>query len=217
MRATLLAVSFSLIVSACAVFGIQDYEEAGFKTLERDAPFSIREYAPYIVASTTVDVKTYNQMGSAAFPRLFDYISGDNVSSEKIEMTTPVFMQDKTEKPAGEKIAMTAPVFMDEGEEGWSMSFVLPQDYTLESAPRPTNPAVKLHQIDGYTAAVIEFPGKLNEKLIAAKTAELEEWMQKNALKPAGSSMAAAYNPPFTLPALRRNEIVIPIGNKNPS
>ena len=77
-------------------------EEAGFTVFYQSDPFEIRRYQPRIVAETYV-AGDFDEVGNVGFRRLFDYISGNNRSQAKIEMTSPV-----TQEPQSEKIEMTA-------------------------------------------------------------------------------------------------------------
>jgi hypothetical protein len=146
----------------------------------------------------------------SAFSKLFGYISGKNTASSKISMTAPVLL-DNAVKNAGVEIPMTAPVFMEDASDQAKMSFVLPATYTLDSAPTPQDPNVKLDQIKDYTVAAIIFSGLLSADNIAKQRTMLEAWIQGNGYKITGAYKAAGYDPPFTIPALRRNEVLIPV------
>jgi len=111
---------------------------------------------------------------------------------------------------------MTAPVFMDSvGEAGSDkdplMSFVLPAKYTLDNAPKPTNEAVTLQEINEYQVAVIRFNGRLSDSNIDKHRKILEAWIYQQNFEITGAYKRAGYNAPFTLPALRRNEVLIPV------
>lgn len=144
--------------------------------------------------------------------------------AEKIAMTAPVVMTP----PSGEseKIAMTAPVVMSppsneseniamKGGRGESMAFLLPSKYsTVEEAPKPTNPAVSIELMPPRYEAVLQFSGNFPSNDASkrqAKVKELLELMQKAEIEPIGQYTIAGYNPPFTLPWLKRNEIHIPV------
>ncbi|MFB0991922.1 MAG: heme-binding protein, partial [Rhodospirillales bacterium] len=105
-----------------------------------------------------------------------------------------------------------APVFMDQsGQITKAMSFVLPAHFSLETAPTPIDPGVKLNEITDYRVAVINFSGFLNQDTISTHRSLLQNWIAGRGLNITGVAKAAGYNPPFTLPFLRRNEILIPI------
>ena len=91
------------------------------------------------------------------------------------------------------------------------MSFVLPAEFSLATAPRPKNSAVRLSELRDYKVAVITFSGFLNQRSVSAQSDELKKWISAKGYRVAGAPKAAGYNPPFTLPFLRRNEILIPI------
>ena len=52
----------------------------------------MRRYAPHMLATVRV-AADFKEAGSEAFRPLFDFISGDNASAEKIAMTAPVLQQ----------------------------------------------------------------------------------------------------------------------------
>ena len=107
---------------------------------------------------------------------------------------------------------MTAPVFLDQvGQTTKSMSFVLADDRSLKMAPLPLDLGVKLTELSDYTVAVVTFSGFLNQKTISTNKTLLKNWIAERDLKITGAAKAAGYNPPFTLPFLRRNEVFIPI------
>ena len=79
----------------------------------------------------------------------------------------------------------------------------------METIPKPINTQVKLRQIPAVKKAVISFTGFYNEQKISEKTLELEQWMRARNLQGVGSPNFARYNPPWTLPFMRRNELMI--------
>lgn len=152
----------------------------------------------------------------------------DSTTSEKVAMTAPVVMTDSTEDKAGatEPIAMTAPVVMSSEEDkdkdgdhqegmdcGSTMKFLLPAKYkTVADAPTPTNEAVKLEMVaDGRCDAVMSYSGDMAMTLARKKAAQLTELLNKDNIAVVGQWTFQGYNPPFTLPWLRRNEIHVPV------
>lgn len=188
---TQLVAAFSLcILSACSVFGDVNVKVAPYEVIETDGAFEMRHYERLVLAST--DTTDGMDSVSAPFYKLFKYISGKNSKTQKI--------------------AMTAPVFMDQsGQTTEVMSFVLPEGFSLATAPPPSDPAVKLTELSDYTVVAMSFSGFLNQKSISTHRNLLQNWIADRGLKIIGKAKAAGYNPPFTLPFLRRNEILIPV------
>jgi len=180
-------------------------EEAAFNLIEKNKPFEIRDYAPYILAEVVVE-GSLTSAGNSAFSVLFDYISGSNQSRNKITMTTPV-----SQEIAGEKIKMTTPVEQKAVEGKWAVSFMMPATYTMETLPKPTNPAITLRSIATRRMAVIRYSGFWSEKNYLQHKAELVSWIISKGFVMVGEPVWARYNPPFTPWFLRRNEILIPI------
>jgi hypothetical protein len=179
-------------------------EEAKYTIVERDGAFEVRDYEPQVLAEVRVD--NFDDGGGKGFRILFDYISGANRSREKIAMTAPV-----AQEPANEKIPMTVPVHQERGEEGWRFSFMMPASYTMDNAPEPENPAVKLREIPARRVAAMRYSGRWTESGFLRHKSELEAWMKEKELAPAGEAIWARYNPPWTLWFLRRNEVLIPV------
>ncbi len=184
-------------------------EEPKFSLLEKDQSFELRLYEPKIIAEVEVD----GDMSAASrkgFRQIADFIFGNNTAqsgkSEKISMTAPVAI-----KPASEKIAMTAPVGVQQSEKGWRVSFVMPSQYTLETLPKPNNPQISIKQLPAKKFALIRFSGLVDEEKMQAKSAELNQWITMKKLNPVGIPELARYNPPWTLPFLRRNELMIEV------
>jgi DNA gyrase inhibitor GyrI len=195
----------NLFLAGCSLFGIQSEESPGYEVLEQHGAIEIRHYRPFLVVQTE-DVGDYEAASKRSFFRLFDYISGKNQSKQKIAMTAPVMQE-----PKPEKITMTAPVFQEQSGQKWTMRFVLPSQYQLATAPQPTDPAVTIMEIPAKKVAVLLFSGFLNKNNIAKKKAELSAWLKENNRKAILEPRSAGYNPPWTIPFLRRNEVHIDI------
>jgi hypothetical protein len=206
---SLFVLGLILLQSGCSVVGIRSTAEPDYSVLQKDELFEVREYEPLIVAETLVEAD-FDGAGNIAFKRLFGYISGDNQSAAKIDMTAPVMALDENGN-RGEKISMTAPVTGQETALGWRFAFVLPSSYTLENAPMPDNPEVRLAQVPARKVAVVSYSGSLNEVNYDENLKLLQQWMLQNQLKANSLPRVAGYDPPWTLPFLRRNEVMIDI------
>jgi len=203
---SLIAVSLS---SACSVFGVQTVEEARYELVHKDNQFEIREYATLVIAQTRVSAD-YEKAGNQAFRKLFRYISGENETRTEISMTAPV-IADEQAANKGENIAMTAPVTSEQDGDQWRYSFVLPDQYTIDSAPRPLNPEVTLVEVPSKQVASVQYSGRASPKARRAYTESLSTWIEAQGLKMLSKPRWAGYNPPFTIPWFRRNEVLIDV------
>ena len=201
-RTTLLVITLTFTGAVMAT------EEPQFSVLEKTPPFEFRSYAPMILAEVKVE-GDLDDASSQGFRLIAAYIFGQNQVSEKIAMTTPVAIEGQTPKSA--KIAMTSPVNIESNAGQWIVSFVMPAQYTMESLPKPLNSKVQIRQIPAVKRAVINFSGFYNANKVAERTLELEEWMKTKNLQAASAPKFARYNPPWTLPFMRRNEIMIDV------
>ena len=198
----------ALALAGCSVFGGKAAEEVPYQVLRSDDNIELRQYPAIVVAETSVDA-SFDDATGPAFRRLFDYISGENQARQEIAMTAPVLRE--ADRPEGEEIAMTAPVFQEATGDGWTMAFVLPKEYSLDQAPLPTDPDVRVREIPGEKRAVIRFSGNADEADIAEQSEALRAWMSAQDLEADGDPQLAGYNPPWTIPFLRRNEVLITV------
>lgn len=189
-------------------------EEPKYTILNQAEDFELRRYDPQIVAETYV-AGNQKQASNKGFKKLADYIFGNNTApsgeSSKISMTAPVKMQPPSASQS-QKIAMTAPVIIkkqQQNEDKWRVRFVMPSQYTMQTLPMPNNSEVKISEIPAQTYGAIKFSGLTGADKVASKTAALKAWMQSQNLKLVGEPELARYDPPWTLPFMRRNEVII--------
>ena len=186
-------------------------EEPKYIVIEQSKPFELRSYAPMIVAEIRVS-GDLDSASSEGFRQIAAYIFGKNQVSEKIAMTAPVSLEPRD----SEKIAMTAPVIIESDPKleksnvkEWTVSFVMPSEYTLETLPKPLNTQIEIKEIPEEKRAVITFSGFYDATKVNEMTQNLESWMQSRGLRADGVPQFARYNPPWTLPFIRRNEVMI--------
>jgi hypothetical protein len=180
-------------------------EEAEYELVRQDGDFELRDYAPQLVAEIAVS-GSFSRAGNRAFRPLFNYISGDNTVQGEIAMTAPV-----SQTAPGEEIAMTTPVGQRESGESWVISFMMPAQYTMDTIPTPTDPAVKLREIPAQRMAVIRYSGRWTEKRYQSHLDELMAWTEVQNFAVTGEPVFARYNGPFTPWFMRRNEILLPV------
>lgn len=210
----------SLISSACSVFGVRNYETPDYSVVLQDDNKEIRAYEPYIMAQTVIEGE-YDDTANPGFQILAAYINGKNLSNEKVEMTTPV-QQEKTgekiemttpviQEKTGEKVEMTTPVRQEKTSGGWTMAFILPKKYTLETAPKPLDPRITIIPVPAKTLAALRYSGFTGGEKITRKGDELILWVRDQGYLAVGEPFSARYDPPFTLPFLRRNEVMVEV------
>ena len=207
MKKTIIWLLAGTVILAAVLWGpiMSNVEQARYDVFETHGTIEIRDYAPMIVAEVSVPGDREKAI-SDGFRLIADYIFGNNISSEKVAMTAPVIQQP------GEKIAMTAPVIQQGSKGLWVVRFVMPSDYTMQTLPKPNNSEVILREIAGKRFAVIRFSGLARARSLAAHTKELEAFILENNLQAASEPVYAFFNPPWTLPFLRRNEVMIEVG-----
>lgn len=205
----------------CLFFGApfaMAIEEPAFRVISKTGKFEIRQYAPYLIAQTWVE-GDMDDAGSQGFRRIADFIFGNNQlpggqASSKIAMTAPVTME-----PQSAKIAMTAPVAMEPSDntsgmksaQRWRVQFAMPRQYTLANIPQPKNAAVTLSEVPEKYVAVHSYSGLNTLQRVQDKTDELLQWVKTSSLVAKGPPQLARYDPPWTLPMWRRNEIMVEI------
>jgi hypothetical protein len=200
----ILIVLISAVFMGCAV--TSDVEQAKYTVTEADSNnlIEIRDYTPQIIAQTEVSGDRKEAI-SKGFRVIADYIFGNNTASKKVAMTAPVMQK------TSEEIVMTAPVMQQSNGNLWKVEFVMPNNYTMDTLPKPNNDAVKLIEVPQKRFVVIRFSGFAGEETLQIQTNTLNAYMANHNLEALSKPVYAFYNPPWTLPFLRRNEIMIEI------
>ena len=183
-------------------------EEPEFKIILKDGQIEIREYTPKIIAQVKV-FGDFDESSSKGFKILADYIFGNNESidgNSRIEMTAPVEME-----AVSQKIDMTTPILTEGNNNTWIISFIMPDNFTLATLPKPKNKQIKIISLPREKYAVIVFSGLIRESSYQEKENLLNKFIKKKNLKTSGEIKIARYNPPWTLPFFRRNELMIKV------
>jgi len=204
MKITQAVLFASLIIAGESAMSL---EQPKYEVLYKEGAIEYRQYEPYLVAETVIEnVDDYNRAGNEGFRRLFRYITGSNEAQAKIAMTAPV-----QQAPEGEKIAMTAPVQQTGDTDGWRIAFMLPTKYTFENAPIPTDSRVQVRAVPGRLFAVLRYSGRWTERNFTTRSTELLKLIDEERIEPMGEIRSALYNPPYTLPFMRRNEVMVAV------
>lgn len=197
-----------LVAAGLLTFGtgatLGNIEEPTYEVVEANEDFEIRAYAPRIVAMTEV-TGTARTSSNRGFRILADYIFGNNAARAEIAMTAPVGQQPS------EEIAMTAPVEQRPQGDKWVITFTMPSKYTLETLPRPLDERVEIRQLPPRRFAAIRFNGAPDGATVDRRKEALAQKVTGAGLEIAGEPIYARYDPPWTIPFLRRNEILIPL------
>ena len=200
-------IALILIVGVLAGPVMSDVEKPDYKVIQSEQNIEIRQYEPMIIAEVEVDGKREDAIGDG-FRLLADYIFGNNTVQQVISMTAPVQQKEN------QKIAMTAPVQQQSTGKSWRMSFVMPSKYSMDSLPVPKNNRVRLKGILAKKFVVIEFSGTNSNENVTEHENQLMNYIEANQIKINGSPKYAFYNPPWSLPFLRRNEVMIEINQQ---
>lgn len=178
-------------------------------TIEKQlGDIEIRRYPAQIVAETTAKGERMDAV-SDGFSPLADFIFGKNAPNRKIAMTAPVVQTQDSGETEGQKIAMTAPVTQTAAGERWKVQFIMPKEYKLSDLPAPQNPNVRLREEPAKRVAAIRFNGRATPDNVRKHEAALKAFMAAESLSPASDTpVYAYYNPPWTLPYFRRNEVM---------
>ncbi|WP_249732254.1 heme-binding protein [Roseococcus sp. SDR] len=186
---------------------MRDTEEPPFVVISRlPSPLGdveIRRYAPRLVAEMLVEGDEVSAR-SAAFRPLAAFIFGENDAAERIGMTAPVAQ-------SGERIGMTAPVAQSGAEGSWRIGFFMPARYTRATLPRPRDPRIEIVTLPEVEVAVLRFSGLPSPEAVAAAQARLIAALAGSGWHPAGPGGAWFYDPPWTIPGLRRSEAWLPV------
>ena len=184
MKTVLSIVALGLIIT----FKAMAYEEANYQVVKTNEFYEIRKYSDRLAVETS----TSNQ--NSGFRKLFNYISGDNQKNEEIKMTTPVTEIER--------------------KGNMTMQFYLPLKYSKNNVPIPSRPDVEIVNIEGGYFAVIRYSGRSSDKNFIKHKVILENELKKDDISILGPPIKATYNGPFTLPMLRRNEVMFEVNIK---
>ena len=160
-------------------------EEVEFDIVHKTETYEIRKYSERLVA------QAINNKDNTTFRKLFNYISGANNSSKKIEMTTPVTQTKKNN------------IFF--------MQFYLPSKFNKKTTPIPSDADVKITLMEEGYFAVIKYSGRSSDKNFIKYSKILYEKLLEDKILINGFAIKATYNPPWTLPPFRRNEVMFNI------
>ncbi len=161
-------------------------ETPPYEVLARRGRVEIRRYPALLLATTRV---RGHRRDTQAFRTVADYIFGNNIR--------------------GEKIAMTAPVLTQQQGETLSMSFVMPSRYERSTLPTPRSDQVVVEEWTARELGVLRFSGWTGNRKVQKHARELREALTELHREPKGEAFLMRYNPPWTLPMLRRNELAI--------
>ena len=157
------------------------YEEANYEVVKKNKEYEIRKYSDRLVIET-------NSIEGNGFRKLFNYISGNNEKNQEIKMTVPVTQEIKN--------------------GNMTMQFYLPLKYNKDNAPKPSNSDIKILTIEGGYFAVIEYSGRSSDKNFLKNKDILEKLLKQDNITILSPPIRASYNSPFTLPILKRNEVM---------
>ena len=187
MKKMLLLVVIVIIGAILAIAGCRTsrsgYNSAPYTVVRSDGNMELRDYP----ALKLVETAMKDGESGRSFNRLFHYITGGN--------------------DAGKKIAMTTPVFMGGGES--SMAFVMPSD--LGKVPQPTDGSVAVREMPAGRFAVLRYSGSRSPQQEAEHLEHLKTWVTDQHLKVSTPPVYAYFDPPWTPPLLRRNEVMLRI------
>ena len=157
------------------------YEEANYEVVKENKEYEIRKYSDRLVIET-------NSIKGDGFRKLFNYISGNNEESQEIKMTVPVTQEIKN--------------------GSMTMQFYLPLKFNKDNAPKPSNSDIKILNIEGGYYAVIKYSGRSSDKNFLKNKNILEKQLKQDNITILSPPIRASYNSPFTLPMLKRNEVM---------
>ena len=173
-----------------------EYEQPSYNVILEQDKFSIRDYSEVIVVETEV-VASRRDATSAAFRKLFRYISGNNEANLEISMTSPV--------------AQTLTNQDGEIGENWAVRFFLPRSLSEENIPQPSERGVAVVKLKAQKYGSVSFKGTQNDKKVSENLAKLEAFITENDYEVSGPPVYAFYDPPFIPWFLRDNEILLPV------
>ena len=182
----------------------EDIEQPDYEVIRTVGEVEVREYAPYLVAETTVEAPSRDAASGMGFRALAGYIFGGNGGSDRIAMTAPV-----TTQATGARIAMTAPVTTEASGEGtYTIRFSMPSKWTMETLPEPNDPDVILREVPAETRLAWRFVGPKAQETIEEGRRAIVEVARQEGLELASAPILAGYDGPSVPPSQRRWEVM---------
>ena len=174
------------------------YDSPPYTIEQRIGDVEIRQYGPHILAEVTVAGDRSAAL-NRGFQVLAGYIFGGNTSRTKVAMTSPVAQS--------ERIDMTSPVGQTGRDGYWTVTFMMPPEYTLDTLPTPNSPAIRLAEAGGDRQAVLIYSGRPTTSAVEAHEAELRSALDAAGIRYREPASYYFYDAPMTPPWQRRNEI----------
>ena len=169
-------------------------EEPTWVLLDTQDDVELRQYEPVVQARTPTPA---GSKSSSGFRTLAGYIFGGNARKQEI--------------------AMTAPVEKTLAEDNNYMAFTMPEQHSRDTLPEPDDSGVTLHEVPARTVAVIKFSGWAREQVVQEKVQNLLATLSSHGIEPQSEPSLAQYNPPWTPPWKRRNEVMVEIPGQTTS
>jgi hypothetical protein len=187
-------------------------EQPKYKVVSQRGDIEIRDYDATVVAEVEIAGAQHYAL-ETGFRVLAGYIFGKNQSNDTY--TSGQTMSSSVSMQRGEKIAMTAPVSAEPHGSVWKIRFTMPSQYSLATLPQPKDKRITLFEVPASRMAAIRFSGIASAADMDKKAEELETFLIKNNMKSVGEAVQAYYNPPWTLPMFRRNEVLFKVADLN--
>ncbi|WP_425987896.1 SOUL family heme-binding protein [Brevundimonas sp. TWP2-3-2] len=212
MKHSLLAVGAALMTTACSTVGVRSgTEEPAYQSVASVGGIDIRLYGERIAAQTEVTGDS-DAARNQGFRRLAGYIFGGNAQRASIAMTAPV---SQAGTGGSQTIAMTAPVAQEpSGVDRWTVQFFMPAAYAMAELPVPNDPTVELVVVPAETYAVVRFSGVGSVRAVETHKAQLLAGLAGSGWTVRGEPVVWFYDPPWTLPPMRRNEVAVRVEPK---
>ena len=207
MKHPLVAVGAALMTTACSTVGVRSgTEEPAYQSVATVGAIDIRLYGERIAAQTVVTGNS-DAARNEGFRRLAGYIFGGNAQRASIAMTAPV---SQAGSGGSQTIAMTAPVAQTpSGVDRWTVQFFMPAAYAMADLPVPNDPSVELVVVPAETYAVVRFSGVGSVRAVETHKARLMAGLNGSGWTARGEPVVWFYDPPWTLPPMRRNEVAV--------
>lgn len=192
-----LALLFLVLVLISVGPIMSNVEQPNYNLIKKTKNIEIRHYKRLLYAETAITGQRQESI-STGFRIIADYIFGNNRLTDSDSESS--------------KIAMTSPVIQEKiSDSNWKIKFIMPQSFTLQNLPLPNNEKIIITEGNDEYYITIRFSGSSNQKNLDKNHKILLDHISENNIEISGSTIFAFYNPPWTLPIFRRNEILYKI------
>lgn len=180
--------------TAGSLYVMKDVKSPAYEVLKVADGYEVRRYPAMLVARTEA---SGDSEADSLFRVLAGFIFGGNDQDQEIAMTAPVFMAGNTGPPGEQPLP--------------AMQFIMPAQFTVDTLPSPRDERVEIREVPSRVIAARRFGWFAAEEVRREQLARLMAALERDGVTAAGEPVYAGYQPPFSVPFLKRHEMMVEV------